>query len=624
MSDHSAEPVVDERITTLERVVIRFAGDSGDGVQTIGDQLGLSSAVAGNDIATLPDFPAEIRAPAGTVYGVSGFQLQFGADATLTAGDEPDVLVAFNPAALKRHLGDLPEGGVLIVDPGNFAERNLKLAGYTDNPLTDDSLKAWQVHAVPIGKLTVETLKQLEVTGKAAKRCANFFALGLTYWIYSRPLEPTLRFLEDKFRHKPEVIAANTAALKAGYHYGETAEAFQCRYQVPAADNAAPGLYRSVNGNQALAMGLVTAAHKAGLDLLFAGYPITPASDLLHSLAALRALGAKTFQAEDEIAAIGVALGAAYGGSLAVTASSGPGIALKGEIMGLATAVELPLVVVNVQRGGPSTGLPTKMEQSDLLQALHGRHGESPLPVVAARSPGDAFDAGIEAARIAIAWRTPVMLLCDGNIAFGTEPWRIPDPDAIAPIDPAQQAPVADFRPYDRDERLARPWAVPGTPGLEHRIGGLERAEGSGNISYDPDNHERMTALRAAKVARVAESYPPLTVDGAERGRLLVLTWGSPYGPVSTAVRRVRAGGGAVGHLHLRHLWPLPRDLGEVLARFDRVLIPENNCGQLRHLIRAEYLVPARGFNQVRGLPFKVSEVEAAIHDALTGEGGER
>ncbi|MDA3961991.1 MAG: 2-oxoacid:acceptor oxidoreductase subunit alpha [Planctomycetota bacterium] len=604
-------------VQTLERVVIRFAGDSGDGVQTIGDQLGLSSAVAGNDIATLPDFPAEIRAPAGTVYGVSGFQLQFGADATLTAGDEPDVLVAFNPAALKRHLEDLPEGRVLIVDPENFSDRNLKLASYAENPLLDDSLKAWQLHSVPITKLTVETLKALDITGKAAKRCANFFALGLTYWIYSRPLEPTLRFLNDKFKNKPEVIAANTAALKAGYHYGETAEAFQCRYEVPAAENAEPGTYRSVNGNQALAMGLVTAANKANLELFFAGYPITPASDLLHNLASLRALGAKTFQAEDEIAAIGVAIGASYGGALGITASSGPGIALKGEFMGLANAVELPLIVVNVQRGGPSTGLPTKMEQSDLLQALHGRHGESPLPVVAASSPADAFEAGIEAARIAITWRTPVMLLCDGNIAFGTEPWKIPDPDTIPAIDANKQGPTENFRPYSRDDKLARPWAVPGTPGLEHRVGGIEREDGTGNISYDPDNHQYMTDLRAAKVAKVADSYAPLTIDGEQNGKLLVLTWGSPFGPVSTAVRRVHSAGASVGHVHLRNLWPLPNDLGEILGRFERVLVPENNTGQLSTLIRAKYLIDAKGFNQVRGLPFKVSDVEAAILAAV-------
>ncbi|MHC5068189.1 MAG: 2-oxoacid:acceptor oxidoreductase subunit alpha [Planctomycetota bacterium] len=604
----------------LERVVIRFAGDSGDGVQTIGDQFGLSSAVAGNDIATLPDFPAEIRAPAGTVYGVSGFQLQFGADSTLTAGDAPDVLVAFNAAALKRHLADLPHGGTVILDPDHFTKRTLALAGYEVSPLEDDSLKNWHLHAVPMEKMVVEALKPLGVTGKAAKRCLNFFALGLSYWIYSRPLEPTLKFLDEKFANKPEVRDANVAALKAGYHYGETAEAFQARYEVPAAEHVEPGTYRSINGNQALAYGLVTAGHKAGLPLFFAGYPITPASDLLHNLASLRALGATTFQAEDEIAAIGAALGGSYAGALGVTASSGPGIALKGEFMGLAVSIELPLVVINVQRGGPSTGLPTKMEQSDLLQAIFGRHGEAPMPVVAARSPSDAFNAAIEAARIAITYRTPVMLLCDGNIAFGTEPWHIPNADSIPAIDPklATSADAEGFLPFGRDpETGARPWAVPGTAGLEHRITGIEKEDGSGNISYDPDNHQLMTDLRAAKVAKVADSYAPTEVIGDQDGDLLVLSWGSPYGPVTTAVRRYRAVRRGIGHVHLRNLWPLPNDLGDILKRFDKVLIPENNCGQLRALIRSEYLIDAHGVNQVRGLPFKVADLEAAIHEQL-------
>ena len=596
----------------IDRVVIRFAGDSGDGIQTIGDQFGLSSAVAGNDIATLPDFPAEIRAPAGTVYGVSGFQLQFSSDETLTAGDEPDVLVALNPAALQRHLNDLPKGKVLIVDPGNFTTRNLTLAGYAENPLEDDSLQDWDLHQVPIVQLTVDCLKPLGITGKAAKRCANFFSLGMVYWMFSRPLEPTLAFINEKFKKKPEVIEANTAVLKAGYHYGETAEAFQVRYEVPAAA-VEPGTYRSVNGGQALAMGLVTAAQKAGLELFFAGYPITPASDLLHNLAGLKSMGAKTLQAEDEIAAIGVAVGASYAGALGVTASAGPGIALKGEFLGLAAAVELPLIIVNVQRGGPSTGLPTKMEQSDLLQALFGRHGESPMPVVAVSSPADAFDAAIEAARIAITWRTPVMLLADGNVAFGSEPWKIPDSADIPEIANSFHTETEGFMPYARDDKLARPWVIPGTPGLEHRIGGLERQDQTGHISYDPANHEKMTRLRAEKVAKVAASIPPTKVMGTGSGKVLVLSWGSPYGPVSMAVKRWQKAGASVSHVHLRHLSPLPNDLGEILSRFDKVLIPENNTGQLLQVIRARYLIDAVGYNQVSGLPFKVSDVEAAI-----------
>jgi len=601
----------------LDRVVIRFAGDSGDGVQTIGDQLSLSSAVAGNDIATLPDFPAEIRAPAGSLYGVSGFQLQFSNDLTLTAGDEPDVLVAFNPAALKRHINDLPKGRPVIVDPDNFSDRNLELAAYTTSPLEDDSLAGWTVHKVPMTKLTVEALKPLGVTGRNAKRCANFFALGMTYWLYSRPIEPTIHHIEQKFGKKPEIRDGNIAALKAGYFYGETAEAFQVRYEVPPASLPA-GTYRSINGNQALALGLVTAAEKAGIDLLYSGYPITPASDILHHLSGLRNFGVRTVQAEDEIAAIGIALGASYAGALGVTASSGPGIALKGEFLGLAISVELPLLVINVQRGGPSTGLPTKMEQADLLQALFGRHGESPLPVIAARSPKDAFDTAIEAARIAIRYRTPVILLCDGNIAFGSEPWRLPDPKAIAEIAPDFRSDRTGFQPFQRDpDSLARPWVKPGTPGLEHRIGGLEKADVTGHISYDPDNHELMTKLRAERIDRIADDYAPLKVDGDAKGKLLVVSWGSPFGPVSTAVRRQLKAGVKVSHLNLRNIWPLPRDLGEVLAAFERVLVVENNSGQLRMLLRAKYLVDCQGFNQVSGQPFKVGDIEDAITSTL-------
>jgi 2-oxoglutarate/2-oxoacid ferredoxin oxidoreductase subunit alpha len=603
--------------SSIDRVVIRFAGDSGDGVQTIGDQLGLTSAVAGNDIATLPDFPAEIRAPAGSLYGVSGFQLQFSNELTLTAGDAPDVLVAFNPAALKRHIIDLPKGNPVIVDPDNFADRNLELAQYTTNPLEDGSLAGWQVHMVPMTKLTVEALKPLGVTGKNAKRCSNFFALGLTYWLYSRPLDPTLHHIAAKFGKKPEIRDANIAALKAGYHYGETAEAFHSRFEVPPATLPA-GTYRSINGNQALALGLVTAAEKCGLNLVFSGYPITPASDLLHNLSGLRSLGVQTVQAEDEMAAIGIALGASYAGSLGVTASAGPGIALKGEFMGLAVSVELPLIIVNVQRGGPSTGLPTKMEQSDLLQALFGRHGEAPIPVIAARSPKDAFDTAITAAKIAVKYRTPVILLCDGNIAFGTEPWKIPDPASISSLDPAFHTNTEGFQPFMRDpDTLARPWAKPGTPGLEHRIGGIEKADKTGHISYDPDNHELMTHLRSERILRIADDYGELDIDGPKKGKLLVVSWGSPYGPVSTAVKRLRKAGTDVSHLQIRHLWPLHKELGPALKAFDRVLVCENNSGQLRMLLRAQFLVDCQGFNQVRGLPFKVTDVVDAIEKAL-------
>lgn len=602
----------------LDRVVIRFAGDSGDGVQTIGDQLGLSSAVAGNDIATLPDFPAEIRAPAGTVYGVSGFQMQFAKVEAATAGDDPDVLVVFNPAALRKNLADLPKGGVIIADTSNFTDKNLGLVGYADNPLEDDSLQDYQVHKVAITDLTVEALKPMGLKRKEAKRCSNFFALGLTYWIYSRPLGPTLRFIEEKFgKKKAEIAEANITALKSGYHYGETAEAFQARYHIPKNSAIEPGTYRSINGTQALAMGLVTAAHKSGLELFFAGYPITPASDILHHLSGLRGMGARTYQAEDEIAAIGAAIGAAYAGGLAVTASAGPGIALKGEFLGLAMAVELPLVVINVQRGGPSTGLPTKMEQADLMQALYGRHGESPIPVIAANGPADAFDAAIEAARIALRSMSPVMLLCDGNIAFGSEPWRIPASDEIPAIPTSFQGETDDFLPYDRNDDLARPWAIPGTKGLEHRIGGIEREHRTGHISYDPDNHQFMTDLRQAKVDRIAEYLPPMQVAGSGDGDLLVISWGSPFGPVSTAVDRCRSAGLPVDYLDLRYLCPLPRDLGAVLARYRRVLVTENNAGQLSRVLRATYLIDVHGFNQVRGLPFKVVDVEAAIRQEL-------
>lgn len=618
-SDSSSAAISAKPVNRVDHIVIRFAGDSGDGVQTVGDQLGLASALAGNDISTLPDFPAEIRAPAGTVFGVSGFQLQFGSQDTITAGDQPDALVAFNPAALKKNLGDLPQGGTLIVDGSNFTKKNLELVKYASNPLEDGSLSEYQLHVVNMTDLTVETLKPLGIKGKAAKRCSNFFSLGLIFWLYSRPIEPAVRSITEKFAKKnPEIAMANIAVLKAGYHYGETAEAFQSRYEVPRHEGIAPGTYRSINGTESLAMGLVTAARKAALPLLYAGYPITPASDMLHYLSGLKAMGVRTMQAEDEIAACGMAIGASYAGALAVTASAGPGISLKSEFAGLANAIELPLVIVNVQRGGPSTGLPTKMEQSDLLMALFARHGESPIPVIACRSPADAFDAAFEAARIALTYMTPVMLLSDGNIAFGSEPWKIPQEEDYPAIEVHFHTDAPSFQPYGRDlQTLARPWAVPGTPGCEHRVTGLERASNTGEISYDADNHQLMTDLRAAKVAKVADSIPPCVVDGDDSGDLLVISWGSPYGPVSTAVHNCRRNGTSVSHLHLRHLNPFPNDLGEIIARFRRVLVPENNCGQLSLLLRAKYLVDAQGFNQVRGLPFKVRDLEAAIRSQL-------
>ncbi|MFW5841171.1 MAG: 2-oxoacid:acceptor oxidoreductase subunit alpha, partial [Planctomycetota bacterium] len=558
---------------SIENVVVRFVGDSGDGMQLVGTQFTLASAVAGNDLATLPDFPAEIRAPAGTTYGVSGFQLQVTQGQAFTPGDQPHVLVTMNPAGLKANLNDLPHGAVIIANRDAFTGRNLKLAGYDSHPLEDGSLDGYQVFPVPMTQLTVDAVKPAGLKPKEAKRCTNFFALGLICWLYSRPLEPTLGFIDRKFAKHPQLVEANRAALKAGHAYGDTMEAFAAPFAIEPAE-VPPGEYRTINGNQALAMGLVTAAHKAQRDLVFAGYPITPASSLLEDMAAYKSLGVRMIQAEDEIAAAGMALGASFAGGIGVTASSGPGICLKGEFLGLAVMTELPLVVVDVQRGGPSTGLPTKTEQSDLLLALFGRHGECPMPVLAASGPVDAFDTAIEAVRIAIRHMTPVMLLSDGSIANGAEPWRLPDPDEIAAIPVETPHDPEDFQPYDRDlETLARPWALPGQAGFQHRIGGLEKAHGSGHVSYDPENHERMVHLRADKVQAVAQGYTPLQVDGPETGPLLVLGWGSTMGTIAGAVDQARKNGMQVAHLHLRHLWPLHPDLGEVLGRYRQVLI---------------------------------------------------
>jgi 2-oxoglutarate ferredoxin oxidoreductase subunit alpha len=614
-------------VQVLDRVIIRFAGDSGDGMQLTGDRFTSETAAFGNDLSTLPDFPAEIRAPAGSLPGVSGFQLHFADHDILTPGDAPNVLVAMNPAALKVNLRDLPKGATLIANTDAFTSRNLEKAGYDSDPLADGSLTDYQVHAIPLTTLTLEALKDIELSKKEAERAKNMFALGLMSWLYSRPIEGTIGFLERKFAARPVLAKANVVAFKAGYHFGETTEAFSVSYEIKPA-KLPPGTYRRISGNLALSYGLLAASRLSGLPLFLGAYPITPASDILHEMSKHKNFGARTFQAEDEIAAVGAALGAAFGGSLAVCTSSGPGIALKAETMGLAVALELPLVVVDIQRGGPSTGLPTKTEQSDLLQVMFGRNGEAPIPVVAASTPADCFHTVIEAARIALTYRTPVVVLTDGYLANGSEPWRIPSLDELdeIPVDFATEPNhEGEYWPYLRDpETLARPWALPGTPGLEHRIGGLEKADGTGNISYDPENHDKMVHLRAAKVAGIARDIPPLQVDDQEGARLLVLGWGSTYGPIGAAVRRVRARGGKVAQAHLRHLNPFPANTGEVLGRYERVLIPEMNLGQLRKLLRAEFLVDAVGYNRVRGLPFKGDELAAVIEPHLSelGDGG--
>ena len=603
-------------VQVLDRVTIRFAGDSGDGMQLTGDRFTSETAAFGNDLSTLPDFPAEIRAPAGSIPGVSGFQLHFADHDILTPGDAPDVLVAMNPAALRANLGDLPKGATLIVNTDAFTPRNLDKAGYASNPLEDGSLADHQVHEVALTSMTLEALREFDISKKEAERAKNMFALGLMSWLYHRPTEATVAFLEKKFAARPLIAKANVAAFKAGWNFGETTEAFAVSYEVKPA-RLRPGTYRNISGNLALAYGLIAASRLSGLPLFLGAYPITPASDILHELSRHKAFGVRTFQAEDEIAGVGAALGAAFGGSLGVTTSSGPGIALKAETIGLAVSLELPLLVIDIQRSGPSTGMPTKTEQADLLQVLYGRNGEAPVPVVAACTPSDCFHAAVEAARIALKYRTPVVLLSDGYLANGSEPWLLPDvaslPDISVPFatEPNHEG---DFWPYLRDETtLARPWAVPGTPGLEHRIGGLEKADGTGNISYDPENHDRMINLRAAKVAGIANDIPRLEVDHQDGSRLLVLGWGSTYGPIGAAVRRVRASGARVSVAHLRHLNPFPANLGEVLGNYDKILIPEMNLGQLRMLVRARYLVDAVGYNKVRGLPFKAEELADAV-----------
>jgi 2-oxoglutarate/2-oxoacid ferredoxin oxidoreductase subunit alpha len=605
----TTQPELGPDVQELERVTIRFAGDSGDGMQLTGTQFTRTAAVFGNDISTLPDFPAEIRAPAGSLPGVSGFQISFSSSDIHTPGDQPDVLVAMNPAALKTNVGDLPAGGALIVNSDAFTQANLNKAAYAANPLTDGSLKAYTVFEIPISTLNTRSLEGLEMTSKQMDLTKNFFALGLMFWLYERSMEPTLSWIDDKFSARPVIAEANKRALKAGYAYGETTEAFHTHYRVRPA-KLDPGTYRNITGNEATALGFLAASKLSGRDLFYGSYPITPASDILHQLSGYKAFGVKTFQAEDEIAAIGAAIGASYGGALALTASSGPGIALKSEAMGLAVMVELPLVVVDVQRAGPSTGMPTKIEQGDLLQVMFGRNSDSPMPLVAPATPGECFDLAIEACRLALKYMTPVAYLSDAFLATGSEPWRIPDiadlPSLV--VDNAMDA--ATFRPYQRDpDTLARPWAIPGTPGLEHRIGGLEKADVIGNVSYDPDNHHRMMTLRAAKVAGIADDIPPLDVFGPGRGDLLILGWGSTYGAIRSAVERLNADGKAVAHAHLRHLNPFPANTEEVLRSYRRVLVPEVNLGQLSLLIRARYLIDAVGYNRVRGKPFRIVEI---------------
>ncbi|MBU2663044.1 2-oxoacid:acceptor oxidoreductase subunit alpha [Actinoplanes bogorensis] len=609
-----------KRVEQLDRVVIRFAGDSGDGMQLTGDRFTSETAQLGNDISTLPNFPAEIRAPAGTLPGVSSFQVHFADYDILTPGDSPNVLVAMNPAALKANLSDLPAGADIIVNTDEFTKRNLAKVGYPASPLDDGSLSEYAVHPVALTSMTVGALAELGVAKKDAERAKNMFALGLLSWMYSRPFESTLRFLESKFAKRPDLVAANKAAFQAGWNFGETTEDFAVRYEVKPA-RMKPGTYRNITGNQALALGLVAACVRSKLPLFLGAYPITPASDILHELSKHKKFGITTMQAEDEIAAIGAALGASYGGSLGVTTTSGPGVALKGETISLAIALELPLVIVDVQRAGPSTGMPTKTEQADLNMALYGRHGEAPLAVIAPKSPSDCFHAAIEAARIALKYRTPVILLSDNYVANGSEPWLLPSTDELPDISVefTREANGDDgrFLPYLRDpETMARPWAIPGTPGLEHRIGGLEKADKTGDISYDPANHEHMVRTRAARVEAI--EVPDVEVEDAdENARVLVLGWGSTYGPIGAACRALRQRGLPIAQAHLRHMAPLPANLGEVLAAYDKVVIPEMNLGQLAHVIRAKYLVDAVPFNQVSGLPFTAATLESMLEDVV-------
>ena len=610
-------------IKTLKSVAIRFCGDSGDGMQLAGTQFTDTSALVGNDISTLPDFPAEIRAPAGTLPGVSGFQIHFSSDDIFTPGDELDALVAMNPAALKTNLKSLKQGGLLIVNEDAFGEKDLKKAAYGVNPLEDGSLQHWRVVKVPINKLTAGAAKETGLGAKEIDRCKNMFALGLVYWLYGRPLEPTLQFINEKFGKKaPAVALANSLALKAGFNYGETAELFEEQYQVPKA-KLPPGKYRKITGNEATAIGMIAASKLAGKELVYCSYPITPASDILHELSAHKHYNVVTFQAEDEIAAMGAAIGASFGGALGCTGTSGPGVALKSEAIGLAVMTELPAVIIDVQRGGPSTGLPTKTEQADLLQALYGRNSECPVPVIAAASPSDCFTAAIEAFAIATKYMTPVFLLTDGYIANGSEPWRLPAIDSLPRFDiqhPREKNDASGFMPYKRDANLVRPWALPGTPGLEHRLGGLEKQDVTGNVSYDPANHEHMVKTRAAKVAGIKPAGVDLIMTGPDTGDLLILGWGSTFGAIKAATLKLREQGISVSACHIRYLNPLPARLGEVLKRFRQVMVPEMNLGQLLSIVRAKFLIDAKGLNKVRGQPFTIGEVVRGSLAMLEGE----
>ncbi len=601
----------------IEKAVIRFCGDSGDGMQITGSQFTNTVALYGNDLATLPDFPAEIRAPAGTLPGVSGFQVHFSSNDVYTPGDNVDALIAMNPAALKTNIADLKPNGILIVNLDDFGETDLRKAQMTVNPLEDRSLDGYRLFPVELSRLTRAALKDLGLDAKSVDRCKNFFALGMCYWLYNRSMDTTQRWLEDKFKSKPQLVLANRTAMQAGYSYCEATEAFQISYEIPPA-KLSPGVYRNISGNAALALGFVAASQKAGIPLFLGSYPITPASDILHELSMYKDFGVVTFQAEDEIAAITSAIGAAYAGSIGLTTTSGPGMALKTEALGLAVAVELPLVICDVQRGGPSTGLPTKTEQADLLQALFGRNSEAPIPVLAPCTPGDCFWIAFEAVRIAIKYMVPVIILSDGYLANGAEPWRVPVVADLPEIPVHFETNPVDFQPYRRDpQTLARPWAIPGTPGLEHRVGGLEKQDVTGNVNYEPLNHENMVRARAAKVAGIVQDVQDAVPAGDASGDLLIVAWGSTHGPITAAMKTQRAKGRRIGHVHLRHLNPMPKNLGDVMKRYSKVLVPEMNMGQLVMLLRAKYLVDAQGYNKIQGKPFKTSEIEKKIEEMI-------
>jgi 2-oxoglutarate/2-oxoacid ferredoxin oxidoreductase subunit alpha len=609
--------IVGRKKEVVDRAVIRFCGDSGDGMQITGSQFTNTAALFGNDLATFPDFPAEIRAPAGTLPGVSGFQVHFSSNDVYTPGDSVDVLVAMNPAALKMNLADLKPNGILIVNLDNFEENDLRKAQVKVSPLEDHSLDAYRLFSVELTKLTRSALKELGLDAKSMDRCKNFFALGMCYWLYNRSMEPTLRYLNDKFKNKPDLVQANSLAMKAGYSYCEATEAFQISYEIPPA-KLEPGTYRNISGNAALALGFVAASQQAGVKLFLGSYPITPASDILHELSQYKDFGVTTFQAEDEIAAVTSAIGAAYAGALGITTTSGPGMALKTEALGLAVAVELPLVVCDIQRGGPSTGLPTKTEQADLLQALFGRNSEAPIPVLAPATAGDCFWIALEASRIAIKYMVPVIILSDGYLANGAEPWKIPDIEDLPKFPVTYETNPVGFQPYKRNpDTLARSWAIPGTPGLEHRIGGIEKQDVTGNINYEPLNHEHMVRTRAEKVAGIAQDIPEIIPEGDTSGDLLIVAWGSTNGPITAAMNAQREKGRKIGHVHLRHLNPFPRNLGDVLKRYKKVLVPEMNMGQLVMILRAKFLVDAQSYGKIQGKPFKQSEIEDKIEELL-------